>query len=75
MRIIITTLIILMLLISPVSAQYIYHEVTIHVVGEYNMRSVGGGNISVFEGVGEAHLHTIRAQAPETAKVNWWDLF
>ena len=75
MRIIITTIIILMLLISPASAQYIYHEVTIHVVGEYKLQSIGGGSINLFEGVGEAHLHMKRVQAPEAVKVNWWDLF
>ena len=67
--------VILILLAQPVTAQYVYHEVTIYVEGEYSITAIGNGQIFKAEGTGKANIERIYISMPEEPKLKWWDLF
>ncbi len=80
MRYILTAIIITMFMITPVTAQSFYHEVTIELNGDYeiktNVRIPDASSEIDLKGVGRAFIHSKLIIMPEKEELkSWWNLF
>ncbi len=62
---------------APVSAQSMYHEITVHVEGDYIVTMSSHGNLVHAKGRGVFRMARKSVSIPETVSLPlvWWDLF
>ncbi len=69
---------IILLIATPVLAQSYYHEITIQLSGDYEIRSElkipTSSNLIDLEGVGDAFIQS-KLIIVEVNEDSWWDLF
>ncbi len=78
MKYLIILITIILLIASPVLAQSYYHEITMQLSGDYEIRTElkipNSSNLIDLEGVGDAFIQS-KLIIVEASEDSWWDLF